>query len=573
MTLLHAAVLGAVQGAGELLPISSSAHLILVPWMMRWPDQGLAYDVALHWGTLLALAIVFWKDWLNLAKAGLRREDSQDRRLFDGIVLGTIPGVIAGLAAEKWVESLFRKPEPIAVCLIAFGILLAAADRLGRKEKGFADLGLKECALIGLAQALAIVPGVSRSGITLTAALFMGFRRVEAARFSFLLSVPIVLGAGILKFKDLTPGSLDSSFWTGIVCAAVTGVACIRFLLSYLQKSNLDLFAVYRVLFGGLALFLASAVPPVHPASKLGLSAPTRAPVSALSAEAARHREHVVALSSGIGERSAVTLKQLDRARDEVAARLKALGYDPVVEPYHGKFMGAIRNGTTFYNISVTTGPARPDEGLWVIGAHYDTAYGTPGADDNASGVAVLLELARALQASAPPRRVRLVAFSTEEPPAFGTQNMGSWHDAQSLKRKDEKVEGMISLEMLGYFDERPGSQIFFPFLKWFMPDRGDFLALVANPSSRAFLKKVSRPWRRAGGVRLVARTLPGIQALRLSDHANYWDAGFPALLLTDTANYRNPHYHERTDLPETLDYERLAAATRGLEAALRAPD
>ena len=167
-------------------------------------------------------------------------------------------------------------------------------------------------------------------------------------------------------------------------------------------------------------------------------------------------------------------------------------GYTPTLEPYSSRFLGGIRNGTKFYNVAVHAGPEpTPENGLWVLGAHYDTAYNTPGADDNASGVAVLLEIARALRERPPAVPVRLVAFSTEEPPAFETDNMGSRHDARKLREAGVPVAGMISLEMLGYFDSREGSQIYPPFTKWLVPETGDFIALAANLRSRKFLKTV----------------------------------------------------------------------------------
>jgi len=260
MEILQAAVLGVVQGITELLPVSSSAHLALVPILTGWPDQGLAYDIALHWGTLFALAAFFWKDWLAFAKAGLRREDSQERRLFDGIVLATIPGALAGLFLNDLVETVFRTPVSIGVLLGFFGLLLAGADWAGRKNRTLRTFTWKDCLIIGAAQSLAVMPGVSRSGVTITAALLLGASRVEAARFSFLMAVPIVLGAGVLKLKDLPPGTIDGAFWTGIVLSFATGLVAIRFLLDFLRRRSLLVFGVYRVALGLLVILLASRI-------------------------------------------------------------------------------------------------------------------------------------------------------------------------------------------------------------------------------------------------------------------------------------------------------------------------
>ncbi len=572
MSLLQAAVLGVVQGVTEFLPVSSSAHLALFPWLFHWPDQGLAYDVALHWGTLAALVLYFRKDLIRLADHGLRKPRSQARRLLIGIVVATIPGVIAGLFLEDLVETVFRKPERMALSLMFFGILLSAADHWGKKIKKIEALDWRLCLGVGMAQALAVMPGVSRSGITITAALALGLRRPDAARFSFLLALPIIFGAGVLKLKDLVSGGgLDLNFFVGILMSALSGYAAVHFLLEFVKKRPVHIFAFYRVALGLLVLFLLSASPPIYPASKLGLSSPERAPAETRTAK--RLQRDVIALSGRSPNRNAIAPKRLKRARDYVRMRMRLIGYRPSMEPYRALYMGGgIRDGTVFHNIAVSAGPEpSADNPLWVLGAHYDSAFGTPGADDNASGIAVLLELARRFKKEPPKIPIRFVAFSTEEPPAFGTKNMGSWHDAAMLKKDGVPVAGMISLEMLGYYDDRTGSQIYPPFTKWLVPETGDFIALVGNFGSRRFLNKVRANWPTRSRPKLLAKWLPEIQTIRLSDNASYWDAGFSALMLTDTAGYRNPHYHEETDLYGTLDYERMASLTGALETVLRA--
>lgn len=256
MTFFQAAALGLVQGLAEFLPISSSAHLILAPRLLGWPDQGLAFDVALHWGTLAALAAAFGREWLVLIRAGLARDGSESSRLFWRIALATLPAAVAGLALEDLAETAFRDPRRIAAALMAFGLLLGAADRIGGGGRSLDGLGLRGCLLIGCAQALALVPGVSRSGITITAGLFLGLARAEAARFSFLLSVPIVLGAGILKLDDVGLAAATGPFWVGIAVAGLSGYAAIKFLLAFVRSRGLAPFVIYRLALGVLLLAL-----------------------------------------------------------------------------------------------------------------------------------------------------------------------------------------------------------------------------------------------------------------------------------------------------------------------------
>ncbi len=283
-----------------------------------------------------------------------------------------------------------------------------------------------------------------------------------------------------------------------------------------------------------------------------------------LSPLAARLRAHVLALS---GERDAFSRERRERARDYVAAEFRRAGYAPKTLAYAARGMPGVKDGVEFHNVEALL-PARGT--AWVLGAHYDTAPGTPGADDNASGVAVLLEAARLLKARRPAREVRFVAFGTEEPPAFGTRSMGSWRYARALKDGGARVFGMISLEMLGCFNPRPGAQLYPPFLHLFFPDHGDYVSVTSNLASRRLLGRFARAWRRASSFPLESAVLPGTFAnLAMSDQLNFWDLGFPALMLSDTGFYRNPRYHEADDLPDTLDYEKMAAVTRALVAAV----
>ncbi len=259
MNILHATVLGIVQGFTEVLPISSSAHLILIPRFLSWPESGLTFDVALHLGTFIALALYFWRDIVELVVnflGGLTDRFSSPRsRLPLYIVLGTVPGAIIGKTLEEPLEDIFRKsPLVIALFLIGFGLLLAFADTTGAKRWRMDRIDLKSALIIGCAQCLALMPGVSRSGITITAALLIGLNREAAARFSFLLSLPIVAGAAVLKLGHLARQGLPAGealpMVVGIVTSAIFGYLSVAFLLKLVQRSSLYPFVWYRLLAG-----------------------------------------------------------------------------------------------------------------------------------------------------------------------------------------------------------------------------------------------------------------------------------------------------------------------------------
>ncbi|HUW65557.1 MAG TPA: undecaprenyl-diphosphatase UppP [Spirochaetia bacterium] len=257
MTVVQAVVLGAVQGLAEFLPISSSAHLVLVPWFMGWPDPGLTFDVALHMGTLVAVVAYFWRDWLLLLARGLRRPASGEGKLFWLLVAATVPGGIFGYLLEKQAETTFRSPYLIAVMLMAMGLALYLADTRFARYKELSGTGWADGLWIGAAQALAIIPGVSRSGITMAAGRTRNLNREAAARFSFLLSTPIILGAGVLQLRHLAPAALNSAFWAGVVSSALVGFLAIRFLLRYLVNHNFNIFVWYRFLLGITILVIA----------------------------------------------------------------------------------------------------------------------------------------------------------------------------------------------------------------------------------------------------------------------------------------------------------------------------
>ena len=268
MPILRAVLLALVQGVTEFLPISSSAHLILVPYLFAWPDQGLAFDIATNTGTLLAVIVYFRRDLLDLARGllrpdGDRVEGMPPRRLLWALGIGTLPVAAAGLALSDWVGSAARDPRIIAATSIGFGLLLWAADRLGRRRRDLDSLTLSDALLIGLVQALALVPGTSRSGATMTAALALGYRRPAAARFSFLLAIPVGLlatGYDLLKVVlgkvpagDLLPMAV------GLVVAAVSAYLVIGGLLAWLERQTMTPFVVYRVLLGLVIVAVALA--------------------------------------------------------------------------------------------------------------------------------------------------------------------------------------------------------------------------------------------------------------------------------------------------------------------------
>jgi undecaprenyl-diphosphatase len=250
-----AVTLGLVQGLAEFLPISSSAHLILTPWFFGWPDPGLTFDVALHFGTLIAVAAYFWRDWLRLLAAAPRPR-TPDGRLFWLLMVGAIPGGIAGVLLDDLAERALRAPLLIAGALALMGLVLLVADRWGRHERELHDIGLVDALLIGASQALAIVPGVSRSGITIAVARARGLERAAAARFSFLVGSPIILGAALFKLRDIlrAPGVLSGPFLAGVAMAAVVGAITIGVLLRYVQRSGLGIFVVYRLLLAALVV-------------------------------------------------------------------------------------------------------------------------------------------------------------------------------------------------------------------------------------------------------------------------------------------------------------------------------
>ena len=264
MTVFQALVLGIVQGLSEFLPISSSAHLALVPWMLHWRDPGLAFDVALHFGTLVAVLWYFRAEWVALLLAARdiivrRRIETERERRVLFLIVATIPGAIAGLAFEKQAESTFRDPRLVATALIVMGVLLWAIDRFARRDRGLARMRWSDALLIGIAQMFAIIPGVSRSGSTITAGRALTFEREDAAVFSFLMSMPIIAAAAVLKMPQaLREQGLSAPMIVGVLASALSGWLAIAVLLRVVTRHSYGVFAAYRIILG-LAVLIVVA--------------------------------------------------------------------------------------------------------------------------------------------------------------------------------------------------------------------------------------------------------------------------------------------------------------------------
>ena len=269
MSIWQAILLGLTQGASEFAPISSSGHLILVPWMLDIPivrqaDLNKTFDVALHMGTLLGAVIYFRHDLARYLVAwfrtlGSRRIETTDERLAWALVVGTIPAVIVGAALEEVIQENLSQPWLIAVMFVAFGVVLWLVDRITAQARAFETIGVRTGLYLGLAQSLALQPGVSRSGVTMTAARLIGLDREASARFSFLLSIPVVLGAGLFKSVDLAQHGFQgygSEFFWGFVASAVSGFVVIAFLLRYLRGHSFAIFLWYRLAVAALAFAL-----------------------------------------------------------------------------------------------------------------------------------------------------------------------------------------------------------------------------------------------------------------------------------------------------------------------------
>jgi undecaprenyl-diphosphatase len=274
MELLDAAILGIIQGLTEFLPVSSSAHLILAPWFFGWKPEGISFDVSLHVGTAIAILAFFWKDWVHLALeviAGMKEGaplGNPDRKLAWFLIVGTIPAAVVGIKLDKIIDAQFHT-SPMAPLIIAFslaivGVLLLFAEHKSKRNRTIEMYTWADALWIGCSQAIALIPGVSRSGITITTAMLRNSSRTDAARFSFLLSTPIIVGAGILNgwhlikaLRHPIEGAVSIPwpvFCVGTLVAAITGFFCIKFFLCYLQTKSLVPFVIYRFLLAAVVL-------------------------------------------------------------------------------------------------------------------------------------------------------------------------------------------------------------------------------------------------------------------------------------------------------------------------------
>jgi undecaprenyl-diphosphatase len=263
MTGLQVAILAIVQGLTEFLPISSSGHLVLVPVLFGWTDQGLAFDVSVHFGSLLAVFIFFRKDIRGLLQGGFQvlggNVKTIESRMALGIALGTVPAALAGLLFAGWIEINLRSPSVIVITLSGYAILMILADRFGRRSREITSVQIKDALLIGLAQALALVPGTSRSGVTITVALALGFERQDAARFSFLLAVPVILLATLYSFIGLLNSAVAVAWGqlaTGVVISAIVAYLSIDFFMRFVSRIGLLPFAIYRLALAAVILYV-----------------------------------------------------------------------------------------------------------------------------------------------------------------------------------------------------------------------------------------------------------------------------------------------------------------------------
>jgi undecaprenyl-diphosphatase len=247
----------------EFLPISSSGHLVLVPFLVEWTDQGLAFDVAVHFGSLVAVCVFFREDILGLLRGAGQllggNNDLPQANMALAIALGTIPAAAAGLMFASWIEANLRDPAVIVYTLSGYGILMAVADRYGKSERIIADIRIRDAFMIGCAQALALVPGTSRSGVTITAARFMGFKRQDAARFSFLLSAPVILLAALYKGIVLVTGEVAvpwGELAVGALVSAIVAYLSIEFFMRFVSRIGLAPFAIYRLVLAAVLLYV-----------------------------------------------------------------------------------------------------------------------------------------------------------------------------------------------------------------------------------------------------------------------------------------------------------------------------
>lgn len=260
MTIFRAIILGIIQGIAEFLPISSSAHLIIFPYLFGWEESGLAFDVALHFGTMMAVILIFFKDWWNLFVGAIKdvkeKKKTTNGKMFWYLIIATIPAALTGVLLDNVIESVIRnKVWIIALALAIMGLLIYVGDKWAskhyKKETEFEDITLKQALIVGISQAFAVIPGFSRSGTTILAGRLQGISKEAITKFTFLLSVPVICGATILKVGDL---ALTKEVIVGIITSFATGIIAIKFLLRYIKKHDFSIFAFYRVILAIIVL-------------------------------------------------------------------------------------------------------------------------------------------------------------------------------------------------------------------------------------------------------------------------------------------------------------------------------
>jgi undecaprenyl-diphosphatase len=269
---IEAIILGLIQGLTEFIPVSSSGHLIIIPKLLGWKDMGLTFDVALHLGTVIALIAFFWRDWVKIITQFyshvVKRKDyiemeaggSHGRQMIP-IIIACVPAALVGYKWNDYIEETLRNPYIVIIPMVVVGLVMLLGEKLGRRNRPMGQMTYKDYIIIGLAQAMALFPGVSRSGATITAGLFLNLEREAAARFSFLMSMPIIVAAALLQFyKNFLKVGVTSSelavFAVGLITAAISGYLAIRFLMNFVQKRSLAAFAIYRFAFAVLVLLI-----------------------------------------------------------------------------------------------------------------------------------------------------------------------------------------------------------------------------------------------------------------------------------------------------------------------------
>jgi len=322
------------------------------------------------------------------------------------------------------------------------------------------------------------------------------------------------------------------------------------------------------MIFCALSILLILAAVLAWPVLKVRWFAPAVAPsppVSGLREDDGRLYAHVHHLSVRIGSRSFDEYGKIEEAKKYIRSTLEGMGYQPELQDYE-------YDGRVFSNIMVTIGGIRKPGETVIIGAHYDTVRGTPGADDNASAVAILLEICRSLRKDMPSRTLKLIFFVLEEPPLYNTKAMGSFIYASAARTRGEDIRAMLSLEMLGYFSDTEGGQSFpLPLMNLMYPTTPNFMAAVGDTKSKDLVKRIKNSVEKNSDIPVeTLSTSPYVPGVALSDHNSFWKMGYPAVMITDTAFYRNPHYHGSGDTIDTLNFQKMTGVLRGLIQAAR---